>query len=550
MIAKTAITRRLKATQRFLNIPARKAFPGDALKIAVGGKVVEERCMALASKEEAEFWQYVDLSLWRGKEVEIRFAGYTNLEDPLAEVFLSDSIKGLEAAYAERYRPQFHYTPRQGWNNDVNGAVYYDGEYHLFYQYDPSQSGRIGRNMHWGHAVSKDLFHWEELPIALGTDPVRGQVYSGSAIVDEDNVAGLQKGKEKTMIAFYSRRYPYTTLMHDFDVGGTSQCMAYSTDRGRTWTHVKEPVVPMLTTKNRDPKVFWHEETRQWIMVFFKVHGFVFYGSTDLFHWQEVGKIDGYHECPDIFQLAIDGDPGNTKWVLVNGSGDYSLGYFDGKSFAVEYRGRSEFGPISATQTFGQAPGGIAYRTQLSWLHVSPPDMPFKQMISLPMDLTLRSTEDGPRIFSNPSALIGKLHGRTITLSTGQIAGQQVRKELVPWELVDGNFSIDLNGATEVAFEIRGILVSYDMKSGLLAIGPKGEKGGKPAATVKPVAGKLKIRAILDRCTLDLIVNGGQAHLVGAAYPDETKPFLRLTQGNDRVRIGNAAFTEMKSTWE
>lgn len=544
-----SISRRLKATQRFLNVPAQKAFPGHTLKIAVDGKVVEERCMAIASEDDAEFWQYVDLSLWQGREVEVRFAGYTDIEEPLADAFLSNSIKGLDSVYAEGRRPQFHYTPRQGWSNDVNGAVYYDGEYHLFYQYDPSQSGLIGRNMHWGHAVSKDLFHWEELPIALGTDPVRGQVYSGSAIVDEYNVAGLQQGKEKTMIAFYSRRYPYTTLKHDFGVAGTSQCMAYSTDRGRTWTHVEEPVVPMLTTKNRDPKVFWHEETRQWIMVFFKVSGFVFYGSTDLFHWKELSEIDGYHECPDFFQLAIDGDATRTKWVLVNGSGEYSLGHFDGKFFTLQYRGRSDFGPISATQTFGQAPGGIAYRTQLAWLRVSSPDMPFRQMISLPMDLTLRSTPDGPRIFSNPAASMVNLHGQTIALKPEQLAGGQVSNERVPWELVDATFSIELNGAPEVAFEIRGILVSYDTQSGVLNIGPISKRKNKRSATLRPVAGRLSIRAILDRSTLDLIVNGGQAHLVGEARPDATEPFLRLAQGRQKARVAGAAFTEMKSAW-
>ena len=125
----------------------------------------------------------------------------------------------------------------------------------MFYQYDPSRIGRIGRNMHWGHAVSSDLFHWKELPIALGTDPRRGQNYSGSAIVDFNNSAGLQQGEEKTMIAFYTRRSPYYLLVHDYGVDSSSQCMAYSNDRDLTWTHVEKPLIPCVTTKNRDPKV-------------------------------------------------------------------------------------------------------------------------------------------------------------------------------------------------------------------------------------------------------------------------------------------------------
>ncbi|GAI96610.1 unnamed protein product, partial [marine sediment metagenome] len=197
-----------------MNIPAQKALPDDALKLWLDGKVIEERCMAISDEEHADFWQFIDLSHWNGKEVEVSFEGWSNLEDPLSDVSLDDNIKGLDHLYAEKYRPQFHFSPIQGWSNDVNGMVYLDGEYHMFYQYDPSQGGQIGRNMHWGHAVSKDLFHWNELPIALGTDLQRGQNYSGSAIVDFNNSAGLQEGKEKTLIAFYTLRSPYYLLVH------------------------------------------------------------------------------------------------------------------------------------------------------------------------------------------------------------------------------------------------------------------------------------------------------------------------------------------------
>ncbi len=541
----------LQAVASFLNIPAQKALPDDAVKLWVDGTVVEERMMAVADKADADFWQFIDLTAWKRKNIEISFEGWSNRTDPLSNISQDDHIKGLDQLYTEKFRPQFHYTTKQGWSNDVNGTVYYDGEYHLFYQYDPSQVGQIGRNMHWGHAVSEDLFHWEELPIALGTDPVRGQNYSGSAIVDFNNSAGLQKGKEKTMIAFYTRRSPYYLLVHDYGVDSSSQCMAYSVDRGRTWTHVEKPLVSCVTTKNRDPKVFWHEASNQWIMVFFKTAGYTFYGSVDLFNWEELSSVDGYHECPDIFQLEVDGYPGIRKWVLVNGAGDYSLGEFDGKTFCVEYRGRADFGPISATQTFGQASGGTSWRTQLAWLHVSPPDMPFKQLISLPMDLTLRNTGEGPRIHSNPARSVEYLHGRKVIPEDEQLATGQVGNRMVPWELFDVTFSIELNDAEKMLFEIRGIPVQYDTENGIVSIeNGKSKKSGNFRPVVRPQDGRLKIRAILDKCTLDLIVNDGQIHLVGEAYPDMHKPALRIVDEATDARIIQAKFIEMRSIWD
>jgi fructan beta-fructosidase len=269
IVRRISLARNFYCNKRYLNIPAAGAFPEDALKLIVDGRVVQEICMAVADGQPAEFWQFIDLSLWQGKEATLTIDGWSSSDEPLSGVFLDDRIRGLDNLYNERYRPQFHCTPIQGWSNDINGAVYYDGEYHVFYQYDPSRSGAIGRNMHWGHAVSVDLFHWKHLPIALGVDPARGQNYSGSTVVDFNNSAGLQKGDEKTLMAFYTRRKPMTFVKWDYDVDRSDQCIAYSNDRGRTWTHLEKPAVASITAKNRDPKVFWHQASGKWIMAFF-----------------------------------------------------------------------------------------------------------------------------------------------------------------------------------------------------------------------------------------------------------------------------------------
>ena len=191
--------------------------------------------------------------------------------------------------YNEKYRPQFHFTPQKGWTNDPNGLVFYKGEYHLFFQHNPFDT-KWG-NMTWGHAVSHDLVHWKQLANAIEPD-TRGTIFSGSAVVDDDNTAGLQSGEEKTLVAIYAA------------AGGTSpeskgqpftQCIAYSNDRGRTWTKYSgNPVVPHILADNRDPKVVWHSPTKQWIMVLFlDGNTFRFLASPNLKNWTTLHDING-----------------------------------------------------------------------------------------------------------------------------------------------------------------------------------------------------------------------------------------------------------------
>jgi hypothetical protein len=323
--------------------------------------------------------------LWQGKDITLTMTGWSAAADPLAGAVLDDRIRGLDNLYDEPNRPQFHFTPPQGWINDPNGLVYYDGEYHLFYQHDPSRSGIIGRNMHWGHAVSTDFFHWNHLPIALGVDPERGQNYSGSAIIDHRNAAGFQQGDEKTLIAFHTRVMAHMYHEFDFDVDSSDQCMAYSTDRGRTWTHLGKPAVAGITALNRDPKVFFHKESNKWIMAFFIRGGYDFYASDNLRNWTRLSHAKGFHECPDVFQLALDGNPDKRQWLVVNGNGEYAIGDFDGREFTEKSRSRTIFDLFHATQTFANAPDDPLRRVQMNWLRYDLRDLPCRQMLSLPV---------------------------------------------------------------------------------------------------------------------------------------------------------------------
>ncbi|WSL21444.1 GH32 C-terminal domain-containing protein [Streptomyces sp. NBC_01283] len=289
--------------------------------------------------------------------------------------------------YSETYRPQFHFTPKKNWMNDPNGLVYYKGEYHLFYQYNPN--GNSWGDMSWGHAVSKDLVRWKELPLALSHDD-KEAVFSGSAVVDRDNTSGFGTKKNPPMVAIYTSAYK--------DTGIQAQSLAYSTDRGRTWTKYQgNPVIDLGSKEFRDPKVQWHAPTKSWLMTvsLSTEHKVRFYSSKNLKDWKllsdfgPAGATGGVWECPDLFPLPVDGDKKRTKWVLVvninpggiagGSAAQYFVGDFDGTKFTPDDKGTytppagtvtqdfegTDFGKWTTAGTaFGDKPAGGAVAGQ------------------------------------------------------------------------------------------------------------------------------------------------------------------------------------------
>ena len=310
--------------------------------------------------------------------------------------------------YHEKYRPQFHITARQweghklnpckgddGWLNDLNGMIYYDGEYHAFAQ-------RWARC--WLHWVSTDLIHWTELKPAFYQDPVKQDgVQSGSIAVDKKNTSGLGNGGDvAVMIAFW----------HYWD--NKSLCISYSNDRGRTW--VKYEKNPILIFPERDPKVFWHEPTQKWVMVLFGNNQYHFFTSRNLLHWEnENHPISNCHECPDFFEIPVDGERNVTKWVLIRANGKYTIGSFDGTEYKEEtpLLGYFEGPDYYATQTFENTQDADGRRIQLAWMDWWEgrfPGMPFNQQMTFPCELRLRRTDAGLLLFRNPIREIETLH--------------------------------------------------------------------------------------------------------------------------------------------
>jgi len=450
--------------------------------------------------------------------------------------------------YQEKYRPQYHFTPEKNWMNDPNGLVYYAGEYHLFYQYNPN--GKEWGFMHWGHAVSKDLIRWEHLPVAIGPDEdskdkSHATAFSGCAIVDENNTAGLQVGAEKTLLIFYT----------SFECG---QRLAYSNDKGRTWKkYDKNPLIPFAKDDARDPKVFFHRPSGNWVMVLYRKpaketsKGISIYTSKNLINWELQSHIEGYYECPDLFELPLDGNKEKSKWVLLDASGGYRVGRFDGKTFTPETLKKTlDYGKnFYATQTWSNQPDGKLI--QIAWMRDGEfPDMPFNGQMTFPCELSLRTTKAGPTLCKKPIDAIATLHSKGLIKKdkniipglngnlVGGISGKalHIKAKFDP-KSSDGFGFIVRNGKKEVGTEIR-----YDSGKKLLSC-----MGGQ--ATVTPKDSLLTFEILLDWSSIEIFANDGEVVLSSCFTPTEKDDDLTLwTQGGE-LFVNKIEVYDLKSAW-
>jgi sucrose-6-phosphate hydrolase SacC (GH32 family) len=322
-------------------------------------------------------------------------------------------LDATPASGAELWRPQFHFTPRKNWINDPNGLIFHNGEYHLFYQYNPF--GDQWGHMSWGHAVSADLLHWQELPVAIAEDE-RASIFSGSIVIDANNSAGFGAG---ALVAIYTgclRRHE----------GGQAQELAFSTDRGRTWTKYEHnPVLDLALREFRDPKVFWHAPTASWVMavVLPEARTVLFYASHDLEAWTELSRFaddlagQGIWECPDLFELPVDGEA-TSAWVLKvdafeghpsGGSGArLFFGLFDGTRFTAEPADAPVWADHGADFCAALSWAGLHDRAVwVAWMNCHryakhPPTQPWRGSMTLPRELSLRRGASGRRCGAKP----------------------------------------------------------------------------------------------------------------------------------------------------
>lgn len=466
--------------------------------------------------------------------------------------------------------------------NDPNGMVYYAGEYHLFYQYHPY--GLQWGPMHWGHAVSKDLVTWEHLPVALYPDE-KGTIFSGSAVVDKNNTSGFQTGKEKPLVAIYTQDRE----------GHQVQSIAYSNDKGRTWTkYAGNPVIPNPGKKDfRDPKVFWYEKEKKWVMVLAAGDRILIYTSKNLKQWtyasefgQDQGSHGGVWECPDLFELPVDGNPNRKKWVMQvsvgngavsGGSGmQYFVGDFDGTHFKNENPPNkvlwTDYGrDFYAAVSWSDIPSTDSRRLWLGWMSNwqyanDVPTSPWRSATSIPRELKLKAFTEGVRVVQTPVKELETIRGtskkwKNLTISPAShnvLAGQSGDA----YE-INAEFKVSPGSAAEFGFKVRTgenqfTKVGYDRRNAKLFV-DRSESGndtfnpafniGKETAPLKPVNGKVKMRIFVDRSSVEVFGNDGKQVITDIILPDRSSKGLELYAANGGVKVKSLTIHPLKKVW-
>lgn len=505
------------------------------LELLIDGKVVRSATGRNSDRLASASW---DLAAFSGRMATIRLAdrasgrwGHLNV-DRICQTDHPEQLPVVATAlYQESLRPQFHFTARQwttdrlspgmrqeGWVNDLNGLIYYEGDYHLFAQ---------RWNKCWIHAVSRDLVHWQELEPAFWEETLDSGVQSGTCVIDYQNTSRLSNDPAKPpMVAFWSRN------------DNRSQCLSYSLDHGRTWKHYDKN--PILDFPERDPKVFWHEPTKRWVMMLYGADRYHVLTSTNLLDWRdEKQTVPHSFECPDLFELPVDGDPAKKKWVLVRGDGKYSTGTFDGTAFKEESAQLPcDVGPnFYATQTWENTSTGDGRRVQVAWMRGGKyPDMPFNQQISFPCELTLRTTPSGLRLFREPVREISKLHEQPRSWSKLAIAPGASVELAESGDLFHLTSMVSIPEGGKLVFQVRGLPIALSSKA-LFA-------GGKTFPVSGPVS---SVEILIDRTSVEVFLNHGELSYSTTFLPRENG--LSLTAEGATAMIGSMELHAMRSAW-
>ena len=547
--------RRFRAEHRFLNLPVGLRSPFREIQLTRGGRTVASNTVSLAPGDP-DFWVPVDLSAWKGMDLTLRIEELADAAAPpaadlLAAVRIGDRMVGCDDLYREPGRSLLHYSPRRGASSDANGLVWFDGEWHLHYQHVPCNvtPGNSNCNWGWGHAVSRDLVTWEELPDTLWPDE-RGVTVSGSCVVDHYNSSGLGSEGRPPMVIFYTAYGGSNPLSHGRSV---DVCIVYSTDRGRTWRpYDGNPVIRNIDRGNRDAKVFWYEAARHWVMVLY-IHNDVHFimTSTDLLHWQFRSQVPGMHECPELFELPVIDEPGTSKWVFFGASCDYYLGTFDGTRFVPEtdiIRFKYTDGSLYASQTFNDAPDDrriLVAKGQVSGLNPM-----LNSLITFPIELTLRRTDEGLRLHQNPVAELERLRTGTVSVPDGTMVSDDAPLSVRPaGRLLDIELELTPAGAGALTLEILGKRIRLDLQAMELQF-HEALEDNDIRAPLAPVGGRLDLRLLVDTIFLEIFSARGRYYTpVRCAFPQDAGAIhLRTTGG--AARVDRLRIHELRSIWE
>lgn len=479
----------------------------------------------------------------------------------------------------EPFRPAYHFTPARNWMNDPNGLVWHDGEYHLFFQHNPF--GSTWGNISWGHAVSRDLLEWQELPVALAATE-HEMVFSGSVVVDHDHSSGLGSDGRTPLVALYTS--------HDVESGRETQSVAYSVDRGRTWTrYAGNPVLDVGSTDFRDPKVFWYADGGYWVMVVaMAVERVVrLYRSGDLLQWEHLsdfgprGAVNDVWECPDLFPLPVDGDPTQVRWVLVvsvqggapaGGSGmQYFVGDFNGSTFTADLPadpgdvswldfGADYYAAVSFDSTPDHRRVMLGWMSNWAYAH-DVPTQTFRGAMSLPRVCRLGQVGTGIRLLQQPllpdqkpvhqsgplrlddgvTHLPPRCHGRELRIAIEIEIGDATRCGLI--------VGIGATEATTIGYDVVRRCVYVDRTTS----GPGMTHPSFAAvhtAPLDPDDGVVRLEVILDRASVEVFAGQGEVVITDQIFPSPNSHATAVFAAGSTTVLRRLEVTPLsRSTW-
>lgn len=531
---------------KYLLLPVEEKADICHIRVNANGKLEQTLNVRLAV-DNIDYYVPLDLSSYKDKGVvlDIHNNGNNRNEGALKEFACWKNLKytdTFDTSNREKYRPAYHHTPVYGWMNDPNGLFYKDGEWHLYYQHNPY--GSQWENMHWSHSVSRDLMTWEDRGMAIAPDGL-GAIFSGCCVVDNDNTAGLGKG---AIIAFYTSAGENQT-----------QCMAYSTDNGQTFT--KYPGNPVITSNVpdfRDPHVFWHKETARWIMVLAAGQEMNIYSSADLKSWKYesafghgYGNHDGVWECPDLMKLPVAGTD-KEKWMLVcninpggpsGGSAtQYFTGEFDGHKFVCDTKpevtkwmdyGKDHYAAV----TFDNAPGNrhVIIAWMSNWQYANQvPTMQYRSGNSIARDLHLYE--------HNGDTFVGVVPSKEVDAKRGKAVVKNFSGKKKTFDASDGAYEMVLNLSvrpktplTLTLQNAKGEKVSmiYNAAEDTFSMdrtqsGETSFSDAFAAVTTAPVNGEMRtLRLFFDKCSIEAFDGEGKMAMSNLVFPSE--PYNTIT---------------------
>jgi fructan beta-fructosidase len=474
-----------------------------------------------------------------------------------------------QTLFKETYRPQFHFSPAKNWMNDPNGLVYKNGTYHLFFQHNPF-ANEWG-HMTWGHATSKDLIHWKEMPIAIAEE--NGvMIFSGSAIVDKDNSTRFSTVPNKqSLVAIYTA---HTETLQ-------TQALAYSNDEGLSWKKFEgNPVLDLHKKDFRDPNVFWYEANKQWIMAVSQPfeHQISFYASTNLKEWKllsnfgPAGDLSGVWECPDLMQVPIEGEPGKKKWVLFtsqNSTMQYFVGEFNGTTFLEDRPSikihKQDYGTdYYAAVTYHNSPEKqpISIGWVNNWEYANTiPTTPWKSAMSLPRKLSVKKQGDDWVLIQQPIVAIEKLRLTKENISNSTVTTQtilpqkgncfEMELDMLPSKNAIGGIKLAAGNGQffEIGYDVTREKIFIDRSKTNSSFNAKYASINRKEADLKTKGGKIQLHIYFDESIVEIFTADGTVVFTAQVFPGKSETGLALYSNGSEIKFENIHYWKMKSSW-